>query len=65
MKGEFIFKVKNHGLKTLINGLLTSDLHYTDVCPGHSAEFRDMTLVLYKCQSSEFSPKSENMPLRD
>lgn len=65
MKGELILKAKNHGLKTLISGPLTSDLHYTDVRPGHSAEFCDMTLVLYKYQSSEFSPKSENMPLRD
>lgn len=57
MKGEFIFKAKNHGLKTLISGLLTSDLHYTDVCPGHSAEFHDMTLVLYNVRVLNFHLK--------
>lgn len=65
MKGEFFLKAKNHGLKTLNYGLLTSDLHYTDVRPGDSAELCNMSLVLYKRQRSEFSPKSENVPLRD
>ena len=44
---------------------LTSDLRYPDACPRDSAEFCDMTLDIYECQRSEFSPKSENVPLRD
>lgn len=44
---------------------LTSDLCYTDALPRDSADICDMTPDLYESQRSEFSPKIENVPLRD
>lgn len=62
MKGKILSQ--SNELRTE-NVQLTSDLRYTDAHPKGSTEFRDMTLDLYEYQRSEFSTKSENVPLRD